>query len=113
MITHDQRIFKIQSITRYEESISKEEKNISNKTFLLGMAVVSCIYSIIGYVQTDDLIQKIIASGIVGAAGLSAANSLSAIISSISRKIMLEEKIEDINAELDFFESTEDKGIRR
>lgn len=112
-MTEKQKKFKILKKESYEEQISKESKAATINTFLIGFfsAATLCIFSEVS--KSADLTSQLIHAGYgLSAAGFTAYN-LKGLIEAISRKTMLQGKIEDINTELDMPENKESRDIRR
>lgn len=109
-MTEEQKRFKIEKKTEYEELVSSEEKSIVFSSLLL--AFISCFFIALsaaekyfgGNVSRDMLLMGSLLrfNGV-----LFSIAQLRDIIQSICKKAGLEGKIEDINAELEQFEKGE------
>ena len=113
-MTEEQKRFKIQRRISYEEQLSKESKNAIETTFLLGFVTAGavCAFSSSFNTNNDDLIRLMnLILGVIDT-GLAAYN-LKCLMEAISRKTMLQGKIEDINAELEMFKNEQKRGMWR
>ena len=112
-MTDEQKRFKIQKIESYEEQISQENKEAILKTFLLGLVAAGTLHVFTTAANANSDIDKIL----LHSAGLletySCAYVLKGLIESIIRKTNLQNKIEDINSELEMPENKESRGMKK
>lgn len=113
-MTEEQKRFKIQKRTSYEEQISKESKEINANTFIAGLSAAVALCGFTKAIIVDnDMITQLLSFGIgITSTSMSACHFRDLIIA-ISKKTMLQSKVEDINTELETPENEESKGIRR
>ena len=100
-MTETERRYKILKRTSYQEQISKEEKNATNETLLLGMAAAAalCTFSSAANANTSEVLRLF--DIILGIANTCfGAKNLKRLIEAISKKTMLEGKVEDIDMDL-------------
>ena len=113
-MTEEERRFKIKKKESYEEQIKKECKNLNVTTYLCGLSAATSVLMISATTQPNIDISTIAVD--VGMAALTASLSayhLKDLMLAISKKTMLESKIEDINTELEAPNNDENRGIRR
>ncbi len=108
-MTEEQKRFKIKKRTSYEEQISKENKIAVMSTIFFGIAAGAVVSRFTNYSIGGEFGESLIgtASSMIGA------GSLKSLIEAISRKTMLEGKVEDINTELEMPENKESRGMSR
>ena len=113
-MTEQQKRYKILKRTRYEEQISHENKITNIRALWLGLTASAAILGFLSSSQHDpgSTLRAINAGAGIITAGYST-YQLKNIIEAISRKTMLQGKIEDINTELAMSEMEEEKGRRR
>lgn len=111
-MTDEQKRFKIQKIEYYNEQISQENKESIKNTFLLGITAVGtiCYFTAIPN-ERDEIFRLIYFFTGLTEMGLSS-YWLKNLIESISRKTNLENKVDDINRELEMLEGKESRGMR-
>lgn len=114
IMTNELKRFKLEKIDNYKQQISQEERIAAHKTFTFGLAAagMACAFSEISNSNTNEVLRLIdLCFGLLST-GVSA-YSLKRIIESISRKTMLQGKVEDINFELNMVENDESRGMKR
>lgn len=112
-MTEEQKRFKILKKESYEEQISEENKRATIKTFLMGVSSAGVLLAISGLTKSANLTMALANMGLVFLNAGYAAYHLKALIDAISRKTMLQYKVEDINTELEMLENEESRGMRR
>lgn len=117
-MTSEQREFKIKKRTSYEEQVKDKNGTIIFGTFLTGLTAIGVVSGLHATGSTSlEAVQQIFgfASGTIATIGCSC--SLIGTIMAVSKKTMLEGKIEDINTELEMSENEakieESKGKNR
>ncbi len=112
-MTEEQKRFKILKRESYEEQISEESKRATIKTFIMGLSSAAALVTFLAASKSPDLTTKLADTGL----GLLNAGygvyHLKGLMEAISRKTMLQGKIEDINTELEMPENEESRGMRR
>lgn len=112
-MTEEQKRFKITKKESYEKQISQEKKNATYRTFLVGLSSAATLVGFLTATRDIGLSMRAACTAIgISNAGL-AAYGLRSVMESISRKTMLEGKIEDINTELEMPENLENRGMKR
>lgn len=110
-MTEEQKRFKILKKESYEQQMSEENKRATGRTFLIGFSSALAVYSFLLASKSDGLTIKIYEGlGLLNA--VYGAYQLKALMKAISKKTMLQGKIEDINTELDMPENEENRGMR-
>ncbi len=112
-MTNEQKRFKIQKKESYEKQISEENKEITKKTFLFGLAAAAalCTFTAVAHAATNNTLGLAnMYFGLVNT-GLGA-YQLKGLIESISKKTNLQSKVEDINNELEMPKNEESRGMR-
>ena len=113
-MTEEQKKFKILKRTSYEEQISQESKVATNYTFLFGLSALATILSFSNASQQDfSSTARMVETGIGLLNTGFSAYGLKNLMQAISRKTMLEGKVEDINVELEMPEKEERRGMPR
>lgn len=113
-MTEEQKRFKITKRESYEKQISEENKTPTIITFLVGVssAAIINLFSLAKDVDLSAKLVTICESLALSITGISAYN-LKGLINAISKKTMLEGKVEDINTELEMSENNESRGMKR
>lgn len=112
-MTEEQKRFKITKKESYENQISQENKKLINRTFLVGLSSAATLLGFLAATRDVGLSMRAACTAMgISNAGL-AACGLKGVMEAISRKTMLEGKIEDINTELEMPENLENRGMKR
>ncbi len=113
-MTEEQKRFKVLKRTSYEEQISQESKDITKTTFFLGLSAAVAIMMFLSATQQDaGVIEKLVENGLGSFETGYSAYLLKNLMQAISKKTMLEGKIDDIDTELEMFENNESRGMKR
>lgn len=114
MMNDEQKRYKILKRTSYEEQISQENKKVIESTLMLGLgaALTICALAQIIDVDNTDIIQLMNYAGVFASSTVSA-TYLKMLIDAISKRTMLQGKIEDINTELEMLKIEESRNMRR
>ena len=112
-MTEEQKRFKISKRTSYEKQISTEEKCATLTAFAVGVAAAAAIINISSASQEVETTARLIESGVGYLFSGFGTYNLKLLIEAISRKTVLEGKVEDINTELEMPENEESRGMRR
>ena len=111
MIQEEKR-YKIKQKTSYEEQLNKEKKEIVGETFFLGLSVLGTFLWYVNNGMSESELQQTMLnlSGILsGGCGIA---WIIELMKSISKKTMLQIKIDDLNLELDNSDDKKSKGMR-
>ena len=111
-MTEEQKRFKILKRTSYEEQISHENKITTLKTISLGLSAAASLIAAAGVVQHTYLETKLIDIALLILTTCTNAHILKGLMKSISRKTMLQGKVEDINTELEIPEEEKCKVLK-
>lgn len=112
-MTEEQKRFKITKKESYENQISQEKKKATYKTFLVGLSSAAAIVSYLALTKDIDTTERLaLKAGSLFTTG-STVYYMKGVIEAISKKTMLEGKIEDINTELEMPENLENRGMKR
>lgn len=113
-MTEEQIRFKILKREKYEEQISQENKMVVDKTCLFGLAAAAafCSFSEVSNANTEDMLRFFHWFLAVANTGFGVYH-LKGLIEAISRKTMLQGKVEDINTELNMPKNEKSRGMRR
>ena len=111
-MTEEQKRYKILKRTSYEEQISYENKIATLKTFSLGISSAASLIGLAGLVTHAYIGTKLIdlTVGLLNTGFC--AYHINGLMNSISRKTMLQGKIEEINEELETSENEKCKVMR-
>ncbi len=111
-MTEEQKRFKITKRESYEEQISEENKSAVLDTFVLGCFVIGAICFLI---KCSNLEPNTIESVMYFLSGtlmsITSVLKVRELIETISKKTLLEDKLEQINAELEIPEAEESRGM--
>lgn len=108
----EEKIFKIKIIESYQKQINQEKENITTNSIVFGLTAVAAVVAL-GTSALPNMQFNIRILDLLFCAGDTAlgAYRLKELIESISKKTMLQSKIEDINNELLLTESNEEKNM--
>ena len=113
-MTEEQKRYKVLKRTSYEEQISQESKEATISTFWFGFSAAATIMAILFASQQDvSSTARMIYTGLGLVNSGYGASKLNNLIQAISKKTMLEGKIDDINTELEMPEDEESRGMKR
>lgn len=113
-MTEEQKRFKILKRTSYEEQVSQENKEATKRTFLFGFSASAAILIFLAAEQQNiDEATRLVDVGLGLLNTGFSVYYLKGLIQAISKKTMLQGKIEDINIELESPENEESRGMRR
>lgn len=110
IMSEEEKRFKIKKKESYESQITEEKRNAVVKTFLLGLWVIAACASYVSAARQNDagLALYRLSLGMIDSGF--AISKLKKLLESISRKTMLEGKVEDIVSELELSEIEEERG---
>ena len=116
-MTETEKRYKVLKKTSYNAQISNENKTITLRTFLFGIASLATICAVANatrYTVDTELSTRIIEMTLGMIDTTYAAYNLKKMIESISTKTMLKNRIEDIDDELEISKQIydEDKSIK-
>lgn len=109
----EEKRFKVLKKISYEEQISKENKRITMNGFAFGLAAIVAIWSYTLGKDANNIYGKIIEYLVASGEVIIAIENLKVLIEAITKKTILDNKIEDINNELDILQMEESKGMGR
>ena len=112
-MTEEQKRFKILKRESYEQQISKENAQAIIQTFAIGLAAAGAILLFSEASQRADLTSKLFEIGLGYITAELGVYRLKDVLEAISRKTMLEGKVEDITTELEMLENEESRCMRR
>ena len=113
-MTEEQKRFKILKRTSYEEQIAQESKEATKITFSLGLSAAAAIVIFLAASQQGvGSTARIVETGLGLLNTGIGAYELKNLMQAISKKTMLEGKIDDIDTELEMFENNESRGMKR
>ena len=113
-MTEEQKRFKILKRTSYEEQIAQESKEATKNTTSFGLiAAITVMMLLLASEQDYGSISRIICAVLGLLESRYAAYRLKNLIQAISRKTMLEGKIDDIDTELEMLENEESIVMKR
>lgn len=113
LMTEEQKKFKILKKESYEQQISKLDKEKTTVTFLMGLSAAAALCAFPLVAQFADSPIASVCAGIGSIYATASAHRLKELMEAISKKTMLQGKIEDINNELEMPENEESRGMRR
>ncbi len=112
-MTEEEKRFKVLKKISYEEQISKENKRITMNTFAFGLASIGAVLCYTLGTDMNNIYGKITEYLVASGDFIIAIEYLKVIVGAITRKTILDSKIEDINNELDMLQMEESKGMER
>ena len=112
-MAEEEKRFKVLKKISYEEQISKENKRITMNTFAFGLASIAAVWCYTLGTDMNSINGKITEYLLASGEVIIAIQNLKVIVGAITRKTILDSKIEDINNELDMLQNEESKGMGR
>lgn len=109
-MTEQERRFKIEKRTSYEEQIEKNNEKIVIAAIAVGLSGAAVCLTL----PSVDLSNFASNEAVVGCVcAVLGGIDLKNLIESICRKVMYQSKIEDINTELEMLEQEESRGMKK
>ena len=112
-MNEQEKRFKIIKKESYEEQISKENKNAVHQTILLAISASAAIAVFLTASNGTEIMGRILFDMLGIMNSTFAAFNLNNLIENICKKINLQSKVDDINAELEMFKDEQKRGIKR
>ena len=109
----EQKRFKILKRESYEHQMSEESKSATKEAFLMGLFSAFALLFFLESTRSIDLTTKLESIGLGFFTTGYDVYHLKGLMEAISRKTMLEGKVEDISNELEMLENEESRGMRR